>query len=530
MMKQLLGVSVLAILTSWVVACAVETEPQLELGKDSGDGGAAGAPILGEGGVKDEEPSAAVCGDGVVDTDGDETCDDANTLSGDGCSSRCAIESGYECPEAGAPCVPISPTCPAGMALCADVCVDVLANSQHCGDCDQPCAPGEACSDGACTNQPFCGDGVVQPELGEECDDGVNSGLDGGCLPGCVLGSVCGDGIRGGIETCDDGNVASGDGCSASCYREAGWVCPTPGQPCVEVTSECPVPMLRCAGVCVNVLVDAENCGTCGVACDDGEICDAGVCFIDPTCADVSCPDGEICRDGACVNEPYCGDGVVQPELGEECDLGPDNGQTGECDANCQLPSTCGDAMLSGYEQCDDANTVAGDGCSEDCTVEPGYYCPAPGEPCVQVPENCPAGMALCGSECVDLISNPEHCGACGNLCGEGQLCEAGVCLCAGGMVFCGAECIDVASDADHCGACANPCDGGESCVDGVCAADPACVDVDCPSGTRCVNGECVQIAECGNGVIEGDEQCDDGNSESGDGCAADCTVEPGYY
>ncbi|MCA9546925.1 MAG: hypothetical protein KC613_21110, partial [Myxococcales bacterium] len=37
-----------------------------------------------------------------------------------------------------------------------------------------------------------------------------------------------------------------------------------------------------------------------------------------------------------------------------------------------------------------------------------------------------------------------------------------------------------------------------------------------------------VTIPVCGNGAVEAGEACDDGNLDAGDGCAADCTVEPG--
>jgi fibro-slime domain-containing protein len=40
----------------------------------------------------------------------------------------------------------------------------------------------------------ICGDNVLS--FGEECDDGVNDGGYGECDPGCVLGPFCGDGIR----------------------------------------------------------------------------------------------------------------------------------------------------------------------------------------------------------------------------------------------------------------------------------------------------------------------------------------------
>src|SRR3989344_5330070 len=33
-----------------------------------------------------------ICGDGVIDTDFGEACDDGNAVSGDGCSAACAVE------------------------------------------------------------------------------------------------------------------------------------------------------------------------------------------------------------------------------------------------------------------------------------------------------------------------------------------------------------------------------------------------------------------------------------------------------
>lgn len=70
--------------------------------------------------LKEEIPN--LCGDGVpsngpgargdpyADSQQDsgpetfEACDDGNTVSGDGCSSTCQIEAGYECPVWGEPC------------------------------------------------------------------------------------------------------------------------------------------------------------------------------------------------------------------------------------------------------------------------------------------------------------------------------------------------------------------------------------------------------------------------------------------
>jgi cysteine-rich repeat protein len=102
-----------------------------------------------------------------------------------------------------------------------------------CGDgiveCSEQCDNGSSNSDitpGACRTSCLfasCGDGLVDPDLGELCDDGNTSGCDGcdgSCLP--EAGSSCGDGSLdlGQSEFCDDGNLSNGDGCSELCRPE----------------------------------------------------------------------------------------------------------------------------------------------------------------------------------------------------------------------------------------------------------------------------------------------------------------------
>ena len=80
----------------------------------------------------------------------------------------------------------------------------------------------------------------------ETCDDGNNATGDG-CSSVCLIEdgyicptlgqlcvSVCGDSKVRGNETCDDGNNATGDGCNSSCLKEVGYDCPTPGSLCVS--------------------------------------------------------------------------------------------------------------------------------------------------------------------------------------------------------------------------------------------------------------------------------------------------------
>ena len=97
------------------------------------------------------EYETARCGDKLIMLD--ETCDDGNVASGDGCSSSCKIETGYSC------------------------------------------------------NQ-------TQPSR---------------CW------STCGDGvIATGKEECDDGNTANGDGCSQYCRIDPGYECSGAPSACTE--------------------------------------------------------------------------------------------------------------------------------------------------------------------------------------------------------------------------------------------------------------------------------------------------------
>lgn len=106
---------------------------------------------------------------------------------------------------------------------------DGLVNEEgdkcHCGDGTVQADSGEDCDDGnadptdSCVScqAAKCGDGYVQMALGEECDDGNMDSLDA-CTTTCLV-TRCGDGVvqpkKG--EGCDDGNLMDGDACPADC-------------------------------------------------------------------------------------------------------------------------------------------------------------------------------------------------------------------------------------------------------------------------------------------------------------------------
>ena len=209
------------------------------------------------------------------------------------------------------------------------------------GDCPVgaegcPCASGQmclgelSCVDGTCQIG-RCGDGVVQ--AGEGCDNGNDNADDAVCKSDCTP-QVCGDGFVGPGEGCDDGNDVPDDGCTNDCVlATCGDGMVQPGEPCDDgndvdddaCTNNCTLP--ACGD---GIVQDGEECDDGNG--DNGDACVAGCKAA--TCGDgflwegtEECDDGNDVPDDGCSNTctlppPECGDGVVQPEAGEECDLG----------------------------------------------------------------------------------------------------------------------------------------------------------------------------------------------------------------
>lgn len=248
--------------------------------------------------------------------------------------------------------------------------------------CGQPCmsndecTAGNVCVDGNCVAGGGAGGGVANPDGGGAGGGGTTTGggsgggttTGGGTGGGTTTGGgagggggsmhVCGDGLRTGGEVCDDRNTTSGDGCSATCSVEPGWVCPTVGVACV-----------------------AERCGDGFIAgneeCDDGDTMSNDGCSA--TC---TIEEGWACGDAGvgCVTTD-CGNGVREGI--EQCDDG--NNDLGDgCDTTCRAEprctdgvcqAVCGDGIRQTGEGCDDGNVRAGDGCSATCTQELGFLC-----------------------------------------------------------------------------------------------------------------------------------------------------------
>ncbi len=340
----------------------------------------------------------------------------------------------------------------------------------------------------------------------------------------------------------------------------------TPAEPLKEcIGTECVWPRATCgdgsiARCNVDLLTDNNNCGECGHKCEQyievslGSQCMGGKCrpfcthsslqdcngLVDDGCeADVSsntencgtcgnkCPEGIPCRNGTCT----CGDGMVVCN-GECVDLATDDNNCGACGNACEFVA----------EPC----------APKDLPPNTRYKC-AKGQ-CGQFVcsssdrKDCNGDLKLgCNSTdgCeVEVSTDPNNCGACGNKCAPGQFCRnymgSNQCVCGPGETACGDivseyglfDCVDVMTDAKNCGGCGHACPSAPNanavCRSGICGlecppnradcngdwADGCEVDLlsnmrncgacgqacDVDGGQPCINGSCLMV-ECDAGI-----------------------------
>ena len=237
-------------------------------------------------------------------------------------------------------------------------------NGSNCLVCTAECTTEAAIA-------PRCGDEVVQPEFGEECDNGENPVLD------CDYG----------LQSCQV--------CSAQCQLVEGKV-----------------------STCGDLVVDAEH-----EECDEGD-------SPEDTCAygQTSC---QVCSTGCNLTAgttSYCGDFELDPNGREKCDEGPDPDQ--DCaygERNCQVCSLtcdytagntryCGDGMRTDSEECDpgsaqiDPDCAYGEEscmiCNENCNLVAGNTTGFCGDGVVQEDhELCDGQTSLAGSTCEDVAN-----------------------------------------------------------------------------------------------------------------------------
>jgi cysteine-rich repeat protein len=228
--------------------------------------------------------------------------------------------------------------------------------------------------------------------------------------------------------------------------------------------------------------------------------------------------------DGDPTGNEDCGDAVVQP--GEECDLGPDNSDAGQCTTSCTI-AACGDGnVYEGFEECDDGNTSNTDACVGQCTIAAcgDGFTQAGVEDCDDgnddetdgcttncTPAVCGDGVVQDGEQCDDAnLETGDNCPACQlAYCGDGFL-HLGFEECDDGNELDSDQCVSAFCVPGFCGD-GYLMEGVEECDDSNMNDDDAC-----PS---------CQTAFCGDGFVQADlEECDDGDDVDDNDCANDCT------
>ncbi|MFT3769398.1 MAG: DVUA0089 family protein [Minicystis sp.] len=440
----------------------------------------------------------------------------------------------------------------------------------------------------------LCGDGI---EAGSEACDGTP-----GCGATCDRIPTCGDGFVDAPETCDDGNTMSGDGCSATCQLEvvaeseandtaatadgpfhpnallSGAISPATDVDYFAIQLPATADLRletfdasgpgSCSGIDTVMTLFGTDGSTVLIARDQGGLNNCS--RIDPAnAADKAAahlPAGTyyvkveshlngFVIPGYTLLATYaalCGNGVI--EGAEKCDGGPG------CTATCDRVPVCGDGFVDGPETCDDGNTVSGDGCSSNCSLEivaetePNNTFATANGPfgahaliqasisptadkdwfAIQVatvsdleietfdgsgPGSC-AGIdtvaTFYGTDGTTILAQQDD-GGIGTCSKIDPKVDAGVRHLAPGTYFVRIE--DFLNDTtvssyrleiSFVAVC------GDGKVEGA---------EECDGTPNCDTG-CNRIPTCGDGFVDAPETCDDGNTVSGDGCSSNCLLE----
>jgi cysteine-rich repeat protein len=323
--------------------------------------------------------------------------------------------------------------------------------------------------------------------------------------------AACGDSKLMGAETCDDGNLVSGDGCHGeTCKIETGWACwAVPSTCCGPCTllgtyrADCGVMLLnqpRTIGTCLPCAAGSYK-NTTGswnavcVACEDGKYALGG----NANCVPFSvCPAGQELTGmskssaGSCVT---CTQGKYKTST------------MNTWDAKCQAHTAC---APGGYL---DVFTAV------PTTANPNPFAKVD---IAGVCRNCPADefKALPGSwytRCFKCPTNSKTNGKVGSALESDCKCQAGW---RSNSVPGGDFCVDVDE-------CTDATDRHNCHMQATCSNTAGSFTCRCKTGYEGSGVACTPI--CGDGLRYGSEACDDGNTAKSDGCSSSCAVEANF-
>lgn len=309
---------------------------------------------------------------------------------------------------------------------------------------------------------PRCGDGAVQEQEGEMCDDGRNNGVYD-CTTECQLLS------------CGDGKVS-----------------PQAGEECEPEVEQVYVNDPQTGQLKLEKQFVSRSCGTYCTAPANGQggckLKFASACSSQSSTANVQ----TVSTSSGTPSSVSSGVSTASLSVSSTAFSGASSSVSSNSAQPVAAP-TCGDGIRQFNEECDDANDVDTDICSNTCTLS-----------------SCGDGARQLNEECDD--GNRNNLDQCSNVCTLTR--------CGDGVLNAGEECDD--GNQTGSDSCTNSCKLPR-CGDGVQQQTEECDDGNILGGDSCL--PTCRLSECGDGVQEGLEQCDDGNRDNFDTCTNNCRI-----
>ncbi|AKU98866.1 Tryptophan synthase alpha chain [Labilithrix luteola] len=188
-------------------------------------------------------------------------------------------------------------------------------------------------------------------------------------------------------------------------------------------------------------------------------------------CLGTECPDG---YDTCAVTAAFkCGTNLMN-----------DNNNCGACGVSC-----------GGYDPINMTGRCVKGACQFECLTKSDFSGTYDYRNCNNVLDD--------GCE-INVTSDVNNCGVCGNKCAPGVHCISGKCGCSNGKTDCNGRCTDPRNDDSNCGACGNVCTN----------PTPACSPMPANTAYGCADSECGKL-KCKSGFA-------DCNQDTNLGCASD--------
>ncbi len=497
----------------------------------------------------------AACGNGLLETGAGEQCDDSNTNAADGCSPSCAWETvgSFTAPGAALP----GAITPAGDA---DFFMVTIGQGQFLSAFT---SDGGAGCPGDTVLELYGADGVTQ--LGGDDDDGtsncsridpntdgwaanmaagtyflrvrafsINATIPNYTLTVSITDNLCGNGALEGTETCDDGNAADFDGCSAQCQYELEGTAMGAGASFSGALN--PAGNIDWFAVVVpqGYSVRAETFAPTDGQCLAGNDTVIRLWQSDRTTEIIEDDDGGSSRCSLIdpQNDVAARDLAAGTYyLSVEDYNNNDTISAYVLNVAIQAP-VCGDAIISGAEQCDDGNTAASDGCDASCQYE-GNAEAEPNNDIASATALLTAGtfnaqvvgsLQLATDSDFYSIEVPAGAHVFAEIAGTDGGCPVDTTL----RLRTAAGTSLVSDNADGPGSCGRVSPGADSGARDL-AAGTYYLEVD-NGGSLDTSAYVLTVRVltpgCGDMYLEMTEACDDGNTMDGDGCSAMCTFE----